>query len=71
MATTIDRRPNWVTDSRTPQELIDDAYNVYLPVNQWYFKPPETEEEQATYAEHRDAWWLVQSQLARILELLL
>ena len=56
-----ERKPNWVIDSKTPQELIDQAYNPYVPADQRYFKPPETEEESATYYQRFAAWqamWL-------------
>lgn len=52
----IPKRPNWVTDSLTPQELIDRAYNAFVPADQRYFKPPENAEESATYYERLSAW---------------
>ena len=51
-----EKRLNWVTDSKTPQKLIDQAYNQNMPPDQRYFKPPETEEESITYYERFAAW---------------
>ncbi len=51
-----EKRPNWVTNPKTPQELIDQQYNQSVAPDQRYFKPPETEEESATYVERLATW---------------
>lgn len=61
MTQILEKRPNWVTDSKTPQELIDSAYNGLVSADKRYFKPPENEEESATYYDRYTAWqaqWL-------------
>lgn len=49
-----DDLPMWVVRSETPQELIDQSWNKGRKNK--YFKPPETEEESATYVERFAAW---------------
>lgn len=49
-----DRLPMWVVRSETPQELIDQVWNKGRKNK--YFKPPETEEESATYYERYAEW---------------
>lgn len=54
ISTETKKLPNWVTDSNSPQELIDQSWNPGRASK--YFKPPENEEESATYYERYAAW---------------